>query len=51
MVKYLVEHGVAANRLTSQGYGETQPIDKRHGEAAWQKNRRVDFVLRKSGAS
>jgi len=44
---YLVEHGVAKARLTSRGYGETQPIDKRHDEAAYRKNRRVDFVLRK----
>jgi OOP family OmpA-OmpF porin len=47
VMAYLVEHGVAAARLTSQGYGETQPLDKRHNEAAWTKNRRVDFVLRK----
>jgi OmpA-OmpF porin, OOP family len=47
-VAYLVAHGVAARRLTSQGYGETQPIDKRHNEAAWTTNRRVDFVIRKS---
>ena len=44
---YLVAHGVAATRLTSQGYGETQPLDKGHSEAAWTKNRRVDFVLKK----
>ena len=33
--------------IDSRGYGETQPIDKRHDEAAYRKNRRVDFVLRK----
>jgi OOP family OmpA-OmpF porin len=47
VVAYLVAHGVAANRLTSHGYGETRPLDKRHTAAAWTKNRRVDFVLRK----
>jgi len=47
VMAYLVEHGVAAARLTSRGYGETQPIDKHHNEAAYRKNRRVDFVLRK----
>jgi outer membrane protein OmpA-like peptidoglycan-associated protein len=47
VVEYLVAHGVAANRLTSQGYGETQPVDRRHTEAAWALNRRVAFVLRK----
>jgi OmpA-OmpF porin, OOP family len=50
VVAYLVAHGVAARRLSSQGYGETQPVDKRTGEAAWARNRRVDFVLRKSTA-
>ncbi|HEX4422958.1 MAG TPA: OmpA family protein [Kofleriaceae bacterium] len=48
VVAYLVSHGVAANRLESHGYGETQPIDKRHNEAAWTRNRRVEFLIRKS---
>jgi outer membrane protein OmpA-like peptidoglycan-associated protein len=47
VMAYLVAHGVAAARLTSRGYGETQPLDNRHTRAAWTKNRRVDFVLRK----
>jgi len=46
-VAYLVEHGVDPKRLTSRGYGETQPIDARHSEAAWALNRRVSFVLKK----
>jgi OmpA-OmpF porin, OOP family len=50
VMAYLVAHGVAAPRLSSQGYGETQPVDKRRGEAAWARNRRVDFVLRRSTA-
>lgn len=40
---YLVSHGIAANRLTSRGYGESQPIASnatREGEA---KNRRVEL--------
>jgi len=49
VVTYLVDHGVAAARLTSRGYGETQPLDTRHTEAAWTRNRRVDFMLRKQG--
>ncbi|HEX2689991.1 MAG TPA: OmpA family protein [Kofleriaceae bacterium] len=47
VMEYLIAHGIAANRLISHGYGETQPIDKHHNEAAWIKNRRVDFVLKK----
>jgi outer membrane protein OmpA-like peptidoglycan-associated protein len=47
VVAYLVDHGVDRRRLTSHGYGETDPVDPRHVEAAWQVNRRVSFVLRK----
>ena len=45
--RYLVEHGVTAERLQSQGYGETQPIAQGHNEAAWSKNRRVEFLILK----
>ena len=52
VVKYLVDNGVEAKRLTSQGYGETQPVDKRQNEAAWAKNRRVEFhILKRDGAT
>ena len=47
VVAYLIAHGIAAERLMSLGYGETQPVDRRHSEAAWQVNRRVNFLLRK----
>jgi OmpA-OmpF porin, OOP family len=47
VMAYLVAHGVDPRRLTSHGYGETQPVDKRHDERAWAVNRRVSFVLRK----
>jgi outer membrane protein OmpA-like peptidoglycan-associated protein len=40
---YLVKQGVAAKRLSSIGYGETQPLDPRETEEAWSQNRRVDF--------
>ena len=36
-----------ASRLESQGYGETQPLDPQHNEAAWAKNRRVEFIILK----
>jgi len=42
---YLIDKGVDANRLESQGYGETQPLDRRSNEAAWAKNRRVAFLI------
>jgi len=47
VLKYLVDKGVEASRLTSTGYGETQPLDRRHNEAAWAKNRRVAFLILK----
>jgi len=45
--QYLVDKGIDASRLKSQGYGETQPLDSRHNEEAWAKNRRVEFLILK----
>jgi OmpA-OmpF porin, OOP family len=45
--KYLADKGVDEKRLESQGYGETQPVDRNHNEAAWAKNRRVAFLILK----
>ena len=44
---YLVGKGVTDNRLTSQGYGETQPLLRESNEKAWAKNRRVAFLILK----
>ncbi|HPR54703.1 MAG TPA: OmpA family protein [Deltaproteobacteria bacterium] len=40
---YLVENGVAADRLTAKGYGLTQPIAPNDNEENRAKNRRVEF--------
>jgi len=45
--EYLIGKGVDEKRLTAQGYGETQPLDRNHNEAAWAKNRRVAFLILK----
>jgi peptidoglycan-associated lipoprotein len=45
VVQYLTDHKVDAKRLVSQGYGESQPKDRHHTEAAWAINRRVEFVI------
>ena len=45
VMKYLVDKGVDEKRLTAQGYGETQPLDRGHNEKAWSKNRRVAFLI------
>ena len=43
---FLIEKGaVESGRLTSKGYGETQPLEARDDEQAWAKNRRVEFVI------
>jgi len=49
--EYLINGGVEANRLQSQGYGETQPLDPRSNEQAWAKNRRVEFLILKRGGN
>lgn len=42
---YLVALGVPAERLDTISYGKEKPADPGHNEAAWAKNRRVDFVI------
>ncbi len=49
VLDYLSEKGIEESRLQSQGYGETQPVDRRHTEEAWAKNRRVEFLILKRG--
>lgn len=45
VVDYLVGKGIAASRLTARGYGESDPIDRAHTQAAYKKNRRVVFQI------
>jgi len=42
---WLVAQGVAADRLTAKGYGETQPIRSNSTEAGRATNRRVQFMI------
>ncbi len=44
---FLVAQGVSAMRLDSQGFGESKPILAEPTEEAWEKNRRVEFVITK----
>lgn len=46
VMSYLRDQGIAAERLTSRGYGETAPVDNRHTEAAYKLNRRVAFIIK-----
>ena len=36
--------GIARQRISAISYGKERPLDPGHDEAAWAKNRRVDFV-------
>jgi len=44
--KYLVDHGVSADRLQSEGFGETQPVADNGTADGRAKNRRVAFKVR-----
>ncbi len=42
---YLVNLGVAANRLKTISYGKEFPLDPGHDEGAWARNRRAHFEI------
>lgn len=43
----LIKMGVAGERLTAEGFGETRPLNSNETEADRALNRRVEFVLKK----
>lgn len=45
VMKYVVDHGIAADRLEAHGYGPSRPIAPNETEAGRQKNRRVEFHI------
>ena len=47
MGKYLVNHGVARNRLTMKGFGETRPAADNNTEKGRELNRRVEVLFTK----
>jgi peptidoglycan-associated lipoprotein len=49
--RYLVDHGVAADRVSIVSYGEERPLNAAHTEDGWAKNRRDDFVPTRSAAN
>ncbi len=42
---YMVDLGIASNRMTAISYGEERPVDTGHTEEAWAKNRRAQFGI------
>jgi outer membrane protein OmpA-like peptidoglycan-associated protein len=41
---YLIEHGIAPDRLIAKGYGEAYPIASNATEAGREENRRSEFI-------
>lgn len=42
---YLVSLGISGDRIKMISYGKSQPLDMGQDEAAWQKNRRAQFLV------
>ncbi len=45
--EYLVKNGVAANRISTRGFGPTRPIASNNSEATRKLNRRVEMTVLK----
>jgi peptidoglycan-associated lipoprotein len=43
--QYMTALGVGADRITTISYGEEFPLDPRHDEEAWARNRRAHFAI------
>ncbi len=43
--RYLQSLGVSGARVSTISYGEERPVDPGHGEDAWARNRRAEFVV------
>ena len=45
VVDHMSRLGIDAGRVETISFGEEQPVDRGHDEAAWSKNRRAEFRL------
>lgn len=41
----LIECGIPGEKILTKSYGEDNPAEPSHSEAAWKKNRRVEFAV------
>ena len=48
VMEYILSKGIAPNRITSQGYGETKPVVDNDTDENRQLNRRVEFKILKN---
>lgn len=46
-MEYLRSLGISAERMSTVSYGKELPLDPRHNEEAWAKNRRAHFNAQK----
>ncbi len=44
--KFLTDYGINTDHISTISYGKERPAAQGHNEAAWSKNRRVEFNLR-----
>ncbi len=45
VIKFLFDMGIDGKRIKAISYGSELPLDHRHNEDAWAKNRRAHFVV------
>jgi chemotaxis protein MotB len=45
VAKYLISRGLPADRMVIAGYAEFRPLDPADTDAAYNKNRRIEFKL------
>ena len=45
VMQALVQRGIAPGRLVAAGYGEYCPLDPANNARAWERNRRVQFII------
>jgi len=48
--RFLVQRGIASERLETVSYGEERPLSSGHDEGAWAENRRDEFHLTNRGS-
>jgi len=48
--QYLIDRGIAEDRITTSSFGEERPIDGGHTEEAWARNRRDEFSITAGGS-